>query len=165
RSTLYNGPTHGRMPRPFGRYGSRPRERSRLHVLAARLLDCPIHEQGALQESGRCCTARCLAAPGRAAGLIFRGAGGRGIRYRLAPLRKMLAHFSDTVGIDASDSSFSCHRPGISPVLGAVTAPTTVLIRPDGYVAWVRKLTQQGLTEDLTTWLGPPIESTATQFG
>ncbi len=32
------------------------------------------------------------------------------------------------------------------PVLGAVTAPTAVLIRPDGYVAWVGDLTQLGLS-------------------
>src|SRR2546429_9014458 len=31
------------------------------------------------------------------------------------------------------------------PALGAVTAPTAVLIRPDGYVAWVGALTQPGL--------------------
>jgi 2-polyprenyl-6-methoxyphenol hydroxylase-like FAD-dependent oxidoreductase len=42
------------------------------------------------------------------------------------------------------------------PVLGAVTAPTAVLIRPDGYVAWVGERTQLGLTEALTTWFGPP---------
>jgi 2-polyprenyl-6-methoxyphenol hydroxylase-like FAD-dependent oxidoreductase len=42
------------------------------------------------------------------------------------------------------------------PVLGAVTAPTAVLIRPDGYVAWVGGLTQLGLPEALTTWFGPP---------
>jgi 3-(3-hydroxy-phenyl)propionate hydroxylase len=42
------------------------------------------------------------------------------------------------------------------PVLGVVTAPTDVLIRPDGYVAWVGDLTQQGLAEALTTWFGPP---------
>jgi 3-(3-hydroxy-phenyl)propionate hydroxylase len=30
------------------------------------------------------------------------------------------------------------------PVLGAVTAPTAVLIRPDGWVAWVGDLTQLG---------------------
>ena len=42
------------------------------------------------------------------------------------------------------------------PVLGAVTAPTAVLIRPDGYVAWVGHLTELGLVDALTTWFGPP---------
>jgi 2-polyprenyl-6-methoxyphenol hydroxylase-like FAD-dependent oxidoreductase len=42
------------------------------------------------------------------------------------------------------------------PALGAVTAPTAVLIRPDGYVAWVGDLTQLGLPDALTTWFGPP---------
>jgi 3-(3-hydroxy-phenyl)propionate hydroxylase len=42
------------------------------------------------------------------------------------------------------------------PALGAVNAPTAVLIRPDGYVAWVGDLTQLGLADALTTWFGPP---------
>src|SRR6266498_4351413 len=42
------------------------------------------------------------------------------------------------------------------PVLGAVSAPTAVLIRPDGYVAWVGDRTDLGLTDALTTWFGPP---------
>ncbi|HLK69094.1 MAG TPA: FAD-dependent monooxygenase [Bryobacteraceae bacterium] len=42
------------------------------------------------------------------------------------------------------------------PVLGAVPAPGAVLIRPDGYVAWVGDLTRQGLANALTTWFGPP---------
>jgi len=42
------------------------------------------------------------------------------------------------------------------PAIGAVAAPTAVLIRPDGYVAWVGDQTQSGLTAALTTWLGPP---------
>ncbi len=41
------------------------------------------------------------------------------------------------------------------PVVGAVTAPTAVLIRPDGHVAWVGDGTPAGLTEALTTWFGP----------
>jgi 2-polyprenyl-6-methoxyphenol hydroxylase-like FAD-dependent oxidoreductase len=41
------------------------------------------------------------------------------------------------------------------PVRGSVTAPTAVLIRPDGYVAWVGVRTQAGLPEALTTWFGP----------
>jgi 3-(3-hydroxy-phenyl)propionate hydroxylase len=40
------------------------------------------------------------------------------------------------------------------PVLGVVTAPTAVLIRPDGYVAWVGDLTDLGLPDALTTWFG-----------
>ena len=43
------------------------------------------------------------------------------------------------------------------PVLGAVNAPGAVLIRPDGYVAWVGIETQVGLVDALTTWFGPPV--------
>jgi len=42
------------------------------------------------------------------------------------------------------------------PAIGVVTAPTAVLVRPDGYVAWVGDHTQQGLAAALTTWFGPP---------
>jgi 3-(3-hydroxy-phenyl)propionate hydroxylase len=42
------------------------------------------------------------------------------------------------------------------PVVGTVTAPAAVLIRPDGYVAWVGDKTDQGLADALTTWFGPP---------
>jgi 2-polyprenyl-6-methoxyphenol hydroxylase-like FAD-dependent oxidoreductase len=42
------------------------------------------------------------------------------------------------------------------PVLGVVTAPTAVLIRPDGYVAWVGDGTDAGLRDALTTWFGTP---------
>ncbi len=47
------------------------------------------------------------------------------------------------------------------PVLGEVTAPAAVLIRPDGYVAWVGDETQVGLADALTTWFGPPRPSQA----
>lgn len=43
------------------------------------------------------------------------------------------------------------------PVLGAVAAPGAVLIRPDGYVAWVGDRTAQGLADALTTWFGPQV--------
>jgi 2-polyprenyl-6-methoxyphenol hydroxylase-like FAD-dependent oxidoreductase len=42
------------------------------------------------------------------------------------------------------------------PVFGAVSAPTAVLIRPDGHVAWVGGGTDLGLPEALTTWCGAP---------
>jgi aromatic ring hydroxylase-like protein/FAD binding domain-containing protein len=42
------------------------------------------------------------------------------------------------------------------PAIGTVDAPTGVLVRPDGYVAWVGDGTQLGLVDALTTWFGPP---------
>jgi hypothetical protein len=42
------------------------------------------------------------------------------------------------------------------PAIGAVTAPTAVLVRPDGYVAWVGDGTGTGLRDALTTWFGSP---------
>jgi 2-polyprenyl-6-methoxyphenol hydroxylase-like FAD-dependent oxidoreductase len=42
------------------------------------------------------------------------------------------------------------------PALGAVAAPTAVLIRPDGYVAWVGDRSDLGLADALTAWFGPP---------
>jgi 2-polyprenyl-6-methoxyphenol hydroxylase-like FAD-dependent oxidoreductase len=42
------------------------------------------------------------------------------------------------------------------PALGPVTAPTAVLIRPDGHVAWVGEGTQLGLADALSTWFGEP---------
>jgi 3-(3-hydroxy-phenyl)propionate hydroxylase len=41
------------------------------------------------------------------------------------------------------------------PALGIVRAPTAVLLRPDGYVAWVADGTDAGLTDALATWFGP----------
>jgi hypothetical protein len=42
------------------------------------------------------------------------------------------------------------------PVLGPVAAPAAVLIRPDGYVAWVGEQTRAGLEEALARWFGEP---------
>jgi hypothetical protein len=41
------------------------------------------------------------------------------------------------------------------PVLGEINAPSAVLIRPDGYVAWVGDRTDAGFTDALTAWFGP----------
>jgi 2-polyprenyl-6-methoxyphenol hydroxylase-like FAD-dependent oxidoreductase len=40
------------------------------------------------------------------------------------------------------------------PVVGAVAAPTAVLVRPDGHVAWVGDRAVAGLREALTEWFG-----------
>lgn len=48
-----------------------------------------------------------------------------------------------------------CEGPWELPVLGAVAAPGAVLVRPDGYVAWVGDSSQTGLQQALTAWCGP----------
>lgn len=50
------------------------------------------------------------------------------------------AHFTDTWEL---------------PVLGEVSPPTAVLVRPDGYVAWVRDGAAGPLEDALTRWFGP----------
>jgi 2-polyprenyl-6-methoxyphenol hydroxylase-like FAD-dependent oxidoreductase len=41
------------------------------------------------------------------------------------------------------------------PVLGEVSAPSAVLVRPDGHVAWVGEGRDTGLRDALTRWFGP----------
>ncbi len=41
------------------------------------------------------------------------------------------------------------------PALGEVAAPSAVLVRPDGYVAWVGEGSDIGLTDALAIWFGP----------
>jgi len=81
--------------------------------------------------------------------------------------RPVLLNFGEPGGFDIAPwadrvQSIDAHHIGTweLPAIGAVTAPTIVLIRPDGYVAWVGDRTQLGLADALTTWFGSP---TATQ--
>jgi 3-(3-hydroxy-phenyl)propionate hydroxylase len=62
-----------------------------------------------------------------------------------------IAPWSDRVQlIDASYSG-----TWALPLVGQVAAPSAVLIRPDGHVAWVGDGTDSGLNNALTTWFGP----------
>jgi 2-polyprenyl-6-methoxyphenol hydroxylase-like FAD-dependent oxidoreductase len=45
------------------------------------------------------------------------------------------------------------------PAVGTVPAPSAVLIRPDGYVAWVGDLAERGLADALTAWFGPAAQA------
>jgi hypothetical protein len=77
--------------------------------------------------------------------------------------KPVLLNFGDAGGLDVApwaervqlvDASYA----GIweLPVVGEVTAPSAVLVRPDGHVAWVGEGTDAGLRDALTTWFGPP---------
>jgi 3-(3-hydroxy-phenyl)propionate hydroxylase len=77
--------------------------------------------------------------------------------------RPVLLDLGEPGGIDITpwadrvrmvDASYD--GPWELPAIGVVAAPTAVLIRPDGYVAWVGDPTQPGLADALTTWFGPP---------
>jgi hypothetical protein len=77
--------------------------------------------------------------------------------------RPVLLKFGEPGGIDIAPWADCVKQIDASyagawelPVIGAVDAPATVLIRPDGYVAWVGESTQAGLPEALTTWFGSP---------
>ncbi|MES2523477.1 MAG: hypothetical protein V4617_12310, partial [Gemmatimonadota bacterium] len=54
-------------------------------------------------------------------------------------------------------------RPGSGPrrLRSAVSAPSAVLVRPDGYVAWVGGGPQSGLVDALAAWFGAPLPSSA----
>lgn len=55
--------------------------------------------------------------------------------------------------VDLVDASTD--GPWELPVLGVVDPAAAVLIRPDGYVAWVGSPAEASLVEALTTWFGP----------
>ena len=83
----------------------------------------------------------------------------------LHPARPVLLTLGRTGGVDIAAwgdrvRSISANYEGAwkLPVLGRVTAPGAVLIRPDGYVAWAGDI-DRTLTESLTTWFGPPRPS------
>jgi hypothetical protein len=63
-----------------------------------------------------------------------------------------LAEWADRIRLVRADYGGSWELP----VFGEVSAPTAVLIRPDGHVAWVGDGSADGLTDALTRWFGPP---------
>ena len=68
------------------------------------------------------------------------------------PGRLDITPWTDRVQLISAEYAGAWELPGI----GVVAAPAAVLIRPDGYVAWVGDRTDMGLADALTTWFGPP---------
>ncbi len=77
--------------------------------------------------------------------------------------RPVLLAFGETAGLDLTGWAERVRLVNAEPVaawelplVGPVSAPAAVLIRPDGHVAWVGEGTDRGLREALATWFGPP---------
>jgi 3-(3-hydroxy-phenyl)propionate hydroxylase len=78
--------------------------------------------------------------------------------------RPVLLNFAKPGGFDIAPcadrvKSIDAKYDGVweLPAFGAVTAPTAVLVRPDGYVAWVGEGGWQGLAVSLSKWFGVPV--------
>ncbi|WP_315832227.1 FAD-dependent monooxygenase [Bradyrhizobium prioriisuperbiae] len=78
--------------------------------------------------------------------------------------RPVLLNLGEPSGLDITPWADRVKRVDASyigkwelPAIGAVSAPTAVLIRPDGHVAWAGERTGEGLSDALTTWFGSPV--------
>ncbi len=81
----------------------------------------------------------------------------------LHPGRGVLLNFDESGSLDTAAWSDRVQRVDAKyagewklPVLGIVAAPAAVLVRPDGYVAWVGDESDAALTGALIRWFGPP---------
>lgn len=93
---------------------------------------------------------------------VVTAAGTRRVFDFLHGARPMLLNFGEPGAFDISPWSARVQLVDASydgewnlPVIGAVSAPTALLVRPDGYVAWAGEGSTHGLTDALTTWFGP----------
>jgi 2-polyprenyl-6-methoxyphenol hydroxylase-like FAD-dependent oxidoreductase len=89
--------------------------------------------------------------------------GPRRVFTLLHDARPVLLNLGDPGALDAASSAWADRVKRVDarytgawelPVLGAITAPSAVLIRPDGHVAWVGDGTDQGLRDALSAWFG-----------
>lgn len=81
--------------------------------------------------------------------------GGRGTVCRAVGIE--FAGFDPSISFMIAEVAMSEAAPGGSwelPILGGVPAPSAVLVRPDGHVAWVGEVADASLLEAMTTWFG-----------
>jgi 2-polyprenyl-6-methoxyphenol hydroxylase-like FAD-dependent oxidoreductase len=97
---------------------------------------------------------------------VITASGPRRVFTLLHDARPVLLNLGETGALDIAPWGHRVQRVDARyagvwelPVLGAVAAPSAVLIRPDGHVAWVGDGTDQGLRDALATWFGSPLEA------
>lgn len=80
--------------------------------------------------------------------------------------KPVLVNFGDAGGLDITPWADRVQLVDASydgtwelPILGEVAAPSAVLIRPDGHIAWVGYDTDDGLSDAQTIWFGPGLGS------
>ncbi len=85
--------------------------------------------------------------------------GPRRVFTLLHDARPLLINLGEREALDVTQWSSRVQTVGakydgdwVLPVVGAVSAPTAVVIRPDGYVAWVGTGTSAGLHEAISYW-------------
>jgi 3-(3-hydroxy-phenyl)propionate hydroxylase len=77
--------------------------------------------------------------------------------------RPLLLDFTDGASIDIAPWADRVHAVDAEydgmwelPAVGLIPAPSAVLVRPDGYVAWAGDGSDAELTDALTMWFGAP---------
>jgi hypothetical protein len=92
--------------------------------------------------------------------------GPRRVFTLLHDARPVLLDFVQGGGLDSAPGAervrtvlATYEGPWALPGVGEVGAPTAVLVRPDGHVAWVGEGDQSGLAEAITRWFGPAPRS------
>jgi 3-(3-hydroxy-phenyl)propionate hydroxylase len=92
--------------------------------------------------------------------------GPRRVFTLLHEARPVLLDFGELGGFDVAPWADRVRSIGAKyggawelPAIGPVDAPTAVLIRPDGYVAWVGEGSWEGLGDALIKWFGPRSDS------
>jgi 2-polyprenyl-6-methoxyphenol hydroxylase-like FAD-dependent oxidoreductase len=92
---------------------------------------------------------------------LVTGSGSMRVFALLHDARPLLLNFGEPVGFDITPWADRVQRVDAAyagvwelPALGEIAAPTAVLVRPDGYVAWVGEGTDAGLVDALRAWCG-----------
>lgn len=90
-----------------------------------------------------------------------------GVFSLLHTARGVLLNFQESRKIDLGDATKYIHNMRVRllgeielPLLGRITSPSAVLIRPDGYVAWAGEGNEYGLQDALVRWFGSGERST-----